>query len=32
VAVLASAVALTAFGLLAHRVSKDVYPRWSPNV
>ena len=32
VAVLASAVALTAFGLLAHRVSKDVYPHWSPNV
>jgi CBS-domain-containing membrane protein len=31
-AVFASAAALTAFGQLAHRVSRDAYPRWSPSV
>jgi hypothetical protein len=31
VGVFASAVALTAFAQLAHRVSEDVHPRWSPS-
>jgi len=31
-AVLASAIALTSFGHLAHRLSRDPYPRWSPSL